>query len=147
MNYIENLMIFFSNLSTFYIFSIATSVAVVVLTIYIGIVTRLTNGASVTEESTSQHRTENQSIQSNDSETDENSEDEDVKIESVRQLKSAKLKSLEKTLTDEQREAEKEIEKVQLAAIFDLLRKQNEEFSIDSALNEDELQEQLSLYR
>ncbi|XP_058460705.1 uncharacterized protein LOC131436175 isoform X2 [Malaya genurostris] len=145
MNYIENLMIFFSNLSTFYIFSIATSVAVVVLTIYIGIVTRLTNGASVTEESTSQHRTE--SIQSNDSETDENSEDEDVKIESVRQLKSAKLKSLEKTLTDEQREAEKEIEKVQLAAIFDLLRKQNEEFSIDSALNEDELQEQLSLYR
>uniref|UniRef100_A0A182JFA2 Uncharacterized protein n=1 Tax=Anopheles atroparvus TaxID=41427 RepID=A0A182JFA2_ANOAO len=78
---------------------------------------------------------------SNDSDEDERSRR--MHIESLGQLKSAKLKSIESTLTEEQRKAEKEIERAQLAAIFELLKKQTE----SSNLNEEDLKEQLSLYR
>ncbi|XP_050097206.1 uncharacterized protein LOC126578562 isoform X1 [Anopheles aquasalis] len=64
-------------------------------------------------------------------------------IETLGQLKSAKLKSIENSLTDEQRKAEKEIERAQLAAIFELLKQQAD----SSNLDEDDLKEQLSLYR
>ncbi|XP_055629401.1 uncharacterized protein LOC129770528 [Toxorhynchites rutilus septentrionalis] len=139
MKYLENLLIYFSNLSTFYIFSVAISVAVVVLTIYLGAATQCTNG-TVDTDSKSQIL--------NDSDFgDDNFTDDSPKIESVRQLKSAKLKSFEKTLTAEQIEAEKEIERKQLAAIFELLKKQNEEFSLEPSLDENGLKEQLSLYR
>uniref|UniRef100_A0A182QHK4 J domain-containing protein n=1 Tax=Anopheles farauti TaxID=69004 RepID=A0A182QHK4_9DIPT len=86
---------------------------------------------------------------SNGSEQEEKDEDSETErnrrlhIESLGQLKSAKLKSIEKSLTEEQRQAEKEIERAQLAAIFELLKKQAD----SSNLNEDDLKEQLSLYR
>uniref|UniRef100_A0A182RBC9 Matrix-remodeling-associated protein 7 helical domain-containing protein n=1 Tax=Anopheles funestus TaxID=62324 RepID=A0A182RBC9_ANOFN len=82
----------------------------------------------------------------NDSEQDQEQENEinrQLHIESLGQLKSAKLKSIEKSLTEEQRQAEKEIERAQLAAIFELLKKQAD----SSNLKEEDLKEQLSLYR
>ncbi|XP_065089031.1 uncharacterized protein LOC135710393 [Ochlerotatus camptorhynchus] len=147
MKNLENLLIYFSNLSAFYIFSVATSIAVVLLTVYLGIVTRYSTGINDQADTKSQHQPQSH-LTTHDSDSEEaGSEDERLRIESVRQLKSAKLKSLEKQLTDEQRQAEKEIEKAQLAAIFELLKKQSERFDSESNLNEDDLKEQLSLYR
>uniref|UniRef100_A0A182PVS3 J domain-containing protein n=1 Tax=Anopheles epiroticus TaxID=199890 RepID=A0A182PVS3_9DIPT len=84
------------------------------------------------------------SVDEPDSEQEEENErNRRLHIESLGQLKSAKLKSIEKSLTEEQRQAEKEIERAQLAAIFELLKKQTD----SSNLNEDDLKEQLSLYR
>uniref|UniRef100_A0A182MU72 Matrix-remodeling-associated protein 7 helical domain-containing protein n=1 Tax=Anopheles culicifacies TaxID=139723 RepID=A0A182MU72_9DIPT len=81
---------------------------------------------------------------SSDSEQERQNEvNRQLHIESLGQLKSAKLKSLEKSLTEEQRQAEKEIERAQLAAIFELLKQQAD----SSNLNEEDLKEQLSLYR
>uniref|UniRef100_A0A182JRE3 J domain-containing protein n=1 Tax=Anopheles christyi TaxID=43041 RepID=A0A182JRE3_9DIPT len=74
---------------------------------------------------------------------EENERNRRLHIESLGQLKSAKLKSIEKSLTEEQRKAEKEIEQTQLAAIYELLKKQAD----SSNLNEDDLKKQLSLYR
>ncbi|XP_021707411.1 uncharacterized protein LOC5575323 isoform X2 [Aedes aegypti] len=145
MKYLENLLIYFSNLSAFYIFSVATSIAVVLLTIYLGIVTRFANGTNEQAERKTSRPTQNGSSTGDGSDSD--STNENLRIESVRQLKSAKLKSLEQQLTDEQREAEKEIEKAQLSAIFELLKKQSEKFDGDANLNEDDLKEQLTLYR
>ncbi|XP_062562974.1 uncharacterized protein LOC134226302 [Armigeres subalbatus] len=144
MNYLENLVIYFSNLSAFYIFSVATSVAVVLLTLYLGIVTRFSNG--ITEQT--DNKSQNTLSTDGGPDSDENdSENENLKIESVRQLKSAKLKCLEQQLTDEQRQYEKEIEKAQLSAIFELLKEQSERFELGSNLNENDLKEQLTLYR
>ncbi|XP_055528278.1 uncharacterized protein LOC129720704 [Wyeomyia smithii] len=147
MNYLENLSIYFGNLSCFYIFSLITSVAIVVLTIYMGIATRLTTVTTDNMEARGGSSKEKLIVTSSSADESEDSDTNDMRIESVRQLKTAKLKSLENTLTEEQKEVEKQIEKVQLAAIYDLLKKQNEEFCMNSNLNEDELQEQLSLYR
>ncbi|XP_001655699.2 uncharacterized protein LOC5575323 isoform X1 [Aedes aegypti] len=147
MKYLENLLIYFSNLSAFYIFSVATSIAVVLLTIYLGIVTRFANGTNEQAERKTSRPTQFQNGSSTGDGSDSDSTNENLRIESVRQLKSAKLKSLEQQLTDEQREAEKEIEKAQLSAIFELLKKQSEKFDGDANLNEDDLKEQLTLYR
>uniref|UniRef100_A0A1W7R853 Protein with signal anchor n=1 Tax=Aedes albopictus TaxID=7160 RepID=A0A1W7R853_AEDAL len=147
MKYLENLMIYFGNLSAFYIFSVATSIAVVLLTIYLGIVTRLTNGSPEQADKKSFHKSQNQSSTGGDGTDDSDSENENLRIESLRQLKSAKLKSIERRLTDEQRQAEKEMEKAQLSAIFELLKQQSEKFDLCADLNEDDLKEQLTLYR
>ncbi|KAL1401438.1 hypothetical protein pipiens_020035 [Culex pipiens pipiens] len=149
MNYLENLLIYFSNLSTFYIFSVAISVAVVILTIYIGMVTRFTLGTSgeVTVDSKHQKSVSGGGSGDGDEGSDASDDDDFRRIESVGQIKTAKLKSLENTLTDEQRQEEREIERKQLAAIFELLKKQNDEFSLGSNLDEDDLHEQLNLYR
>ncbi|XP_053688339.1 uncharacterized protein LOC128737673 [Sabethes cyaneus] len=147
MNYLENLVIYFSNLSYFYIFSVVTSVAIVLLTIYMGAGSCLKNAAAEREEKCSESAQKRSVALSDTDEDGDSSDTSDMRIESVRQLKSAKLRSLEDSLTEEQKEVEKEIEKVQLAAIYSLLKKQNEEFCINSNLDEDELQEQLNLYR
>uniref|UniRef100_A0A8D8GSP7 (northern house mosquito) hypothetical protein n=2 Tax=Culex pipiens TaxID=7175 RepID=A0A8D8GSP7_CULPI len=174
MNYLENLLIYFSNLSTFYIFSVAISVAVVILTIYIGMVTRFTLGTSGEVTVDSKHQVFGicwlalkvilflygtvmilllqKSVSGGgsgdgDDGSDASDDDDFRRIESVGQIKTAKLKSLENTLTDEQRQEEREIERKQLAAIFELLKKQNDEFSLGSNLDEDDLHEQLNLYR
>uniref|UniRef100_A0A1Q3G525 Protein with signal anchor n=1 Tax=Culex tarsalis TaxID=7177 RepID=A0A1Q3G525_CULTA len=148
MNYLENLLIYFSNLSTFYIFSVAISVAVVILTIYIGMVTRFTIGTSGEVAIDSKHQKNNSEDSGDGDEGSDGSDDGDFRrIESVSQIKTAKLKSLENSLTDEQRQEEREIERKQLAAIFELLKKQNKEFRLGSNLDEEDLHEQLNLYR
>ncbi|XP_055589550.1 matrix-remodeling-associated protein 7 isoform X2 [Uranotaenia lowii] len=139
MNNLENLVIYFSNLSAFYIFSIAISVAVVILTVYLGWITRSEDAAKNYDPMEDHSKVQN--------ECEESSEDESLRIESMGQLKSARIRSLENTLTNEQREEEKKIECEQLAAIFELLKKQNEDFSLGSDINEQDLKEQLTLYR
>lgn len=56
MKNLENLLIYFSNLSAFYIFSVATSIAVVLLTIYLGIVTRYSTGINDQTDTKSHHQ-------------------------------------------------------------------------------------------
>uniref|UniRef100_A0A2M4B017 Putative secreted protein n=2 Tax=Anopheles triannulatus TaxID=58253 RepID=A0A2M4B017_9DIPT len=87
---------------------------------------------------------DDESVSSSDSDDDSSKgSKERLYIETLGQLKSAKLKSIENSLTDEQRKAEKEIERAQLAAIFELLKQQAD----SSNLDEEDLKEQLSLYR
>ncbi|XP_058053208.1 uncharacterized protein LOC131216851 [Anopheles bellator] len=163
MNYIENLLIYARNLSPFYIFSMAISIFAVLLTAYFGITgctATLDDGASSSDgrppkKATSNNNSSRKQEHSNttddsvdeapssDSEESADGMHERMHIESLRQLKSAKLKSIEKSLTEEQRKAEKEIERAQLAAIFELLKQQTE----SSNLDEEDLKEQLSLYR
>ncbi|XP_055589549.1 uncharacterized protein LOC129741788 isoform X1 [Uranotaenia lowii] len=99
MNNLENLVIYFSNLSAFYIFSIAISVAVVILTVYLGWITRSEDAAKNYDPMEDHSKVQN--------ECEESSEDESLRIESMGQLKSARIRSLENTLTNEQREEEK----------------------------------------
>ncbi|XP_053659925.1 uncharacterized protein LOC128708969 [Anopheles marshallii] len=170
MNYVENLLIYARNLSPFYIFSMVISLCVVLLTGYLGFTgctatldhderNEQQQNSSGSHDKTAHIKTSTQNTNdlsdrsddstedhSNDSEQEQQRENEinlQLHIESLGQLKSAKLKSIEKSLTDEQRQAEKEIERAQLAAIFELLKKQAD----CSNLNEEDLKEQLSLYR
>ncbi|XP_058117366.1 uncharacterized protein LOC131287281 [Anopheles ziemanni] len=167
MNYVENLLIYVRNLSPFYVVSMVVSILVVILTAYLGLTGCVATLDDSQNEDGQQKRAEpkqntthkskppSEPIDSNTSDdsdgdasndSDDESSDERSRrlhIESLGQLKSAKLKSIESKLTEEQRQAEKEIERAQLAAIFELLKKQTE----SSNLNEEDLKEQLSLYR
>ncbi|GAB0098064.1 uncharacterized protein DMENIID0001_137550 [Sergentomyia squamirostris] len=64
----------------------------------------------------------------------------------VGKLKYAKLRKMEEELSDEQRAKEDEIQKQQLAAIFELLKKQQEELNTET-ITKDDLNAQLRLYR
>ncbi|KAH8379647.1 hypothetical protein KR009_006328 [Drosophila setifemur] len=64
------------------------------------------------------------------------------------QLKAKRLQQkLEKTLTPGQIEEERRIEREQLAAIFELLRKQEAELNLQDRISDQELKEQVRLYR
>ncbi|XP_053671473.1 uncharacterized protein LOC128721719 [Anopheles nili] len=166
MNYVENLLIYARNLSPFYIFTMAISFLVVLLTAYFGFSgcstttgddgpgeQLKTKSSSSNKQMSARGTVSNNNINpkmKDDSSAESVSENDDedecenrLHIESLGQLKTAKLKSIENSLTEEQRQAEKEIEQAQLAAIFELLKKQNN----SSNINEEELKEQLSLYR
>ncbi|XP_050097207.1 uncharacterized protein LOC126578562 isoform X2 [Anopheles aquasalis] len=158
---LENFFIYVRNLSPFYIFSMVMSIFAVLLTAYFGltgcsatldeteasVVGARRNTKSKTKENITSARDsaeldEPATISDSDDDSSECSK-ERLPIETLGQLKSAKLKSIENSLTDEQRKAEKEIERAQLAAIFELLKQQAD----SSNLDEDDLKEQLSLYR
>lgn len=64
----------------------------------------------------------------------------------VGKIKSARLKELEAQLTHDQLEEERKIEREQLAAIFELLKKQEAELNTKE-IDERELVAQLNLYR
>ncbi|KAM7356453.1 uncharacterized protein ACRADG_002186 isoform 2-T4 [Cochliomyia hominivorax] len=64
----------------------------------------------------------------------------------VSKLKSKRVKELEAQLTRDQLEEEKRIEREQLAAIFELLKKQEAELNMKE-IDESELNAQLALYR
>ncbi|XP_053954696.1 matrix-remodeling-associated protein 7 [Anastrepha ludens] len=64
----------------------------------------------------------------------------------VGKIKSARLKELEAQLTHDQLEEERRIEREQLAAIFELLKKQEAELNMKE-IDERELVAQLNLYR
>ncbi|XP_073837316.1 uncharacterized protein [Musca autumnalis] len=64
----------------------------------------------------------------------------------VGKLKSKRAKELEAKLTRDQLEEERRIEREQLAAIFELLKKQEAELNMKE-IDENELTAQLSLYR
>ncbi|EDO64863.1 AGAP012863-PA, partial [Anopheles gambiae str. PEST] len=109
MNYVENLLIYARNLSPFYIFSMVISICVVLLTAYFGF-----TGCSATLDRDEQSE-KNENNNSSKSQTDDSADEPDseleeesertrrLHIESLGQLKSAKLKSIEKSLTEEQR--------------------------------------------
>ncbi|XP_028898436.1 matrix-remodeling-associated protein 7 [Zeugodacus cucurbitae] len=64
----------------------------------------------------------------------------------VGKMKSARLKELEAQLTHDQLEEERKIEREQLAAIFELLKKQEVDLNTKE-IDERELVAQLNLYR
>ncbi|XP_065360437.1 ciliogenesis-associated TTC17-interacting protein [Calliphora vicina] len=64
----------------------------------------------------------------------------------VSKIKSKRVKELEAQLTRDQLEEEKRIEREQLAAIFELLKKQEAELNMKE-IDESELNAQLALYR
>ncbi|XP_061393591.1 matrix-remodeling-associated protein 7 [Musca vetustissima] len=64
----------------------------------------------------------------------------------VSKIKSNRVKELEANLTRDQLEEERRIEREQLAAIFELLKKQEAELNMKE-IDESELNAQLSLYR
>ncbi|XP_067647516.1 matrix-remodeling-associated protein 7 [Eurosta solidaginis] len=64
----------------------------------------------------------------------------------VGKIKSARLKELESQLTHDQLEEERRIEREQLAAIYDLLKKQEADLNMKE-IDERELVAQLNLYR
>uniref|UniRef100_A0A0A1XBA2 Matrix-remodeling-associated protein 7 n=1 Tax=Zeugodacus cucurbitae TaxID=28588 RepID=A0A0A1XBA2_ZEUCU len=64
----------------------------------------------------------------------------------VGKMKSARLKELEAQLTHDQLEEERKIEREQLAAIFELLKKQEADLNTKE-IDERELVAQLNLYR
>ncbi|XP_035785261.1 uncharacterized protein LOC118463088 [Anopheles albimanus] len=156
---LENFLIYLRNLSPFYIFSMAISIFAVLLTAYFGltgcsatldeteasVVGARRNAKSKTKDNITRQAAEVDEPASSSDSDDDSSEGskERLHIETLGQLKSAKLKSIENSLTDEQRKAEKEIERAQLAAIFELLKQQAD----SSNLDEEDLKEQLSLYR
>jgi len=54
---------------------------------------------------------------------------------------------MEKALTPGQIEEERRIEREQLAAIFDLLRRQEAELNLQDRISDQELKQQVRLYR
>ncbi|XP_005187603.1 matrix-remodeling-associated protein 7 [Musca domestica] len=74
-------------------------------------------------------------------------DDDDIHTDGlVGKLKSRRAKELEAQLTRDQLEEERRIEREQLAAIFELLKKQEAELNMKE-IDENELNAQLSLYR
>ncbi|EDV52718.1 matrix-remodeling-associated protein 7 [Drosophila erecta] len=64
------------------------------------------------------------------------------------QLKAKRLQhKMEKTLTPSQIEEERRIEREQLAAIFELLRKQEVELNLQDRISDQDLKQQVRLYR
>ncbi|XP_016940195.3 matrix-remodeling-associated protein 7 [Drosophila suzukii] len=64
------------------------------------------------------------------------------------QLKAKRLQhKMEKALTPGQIEEERRIEREQLAAIFDLLRRQEAELNLQDRISDQELKQQVRLYR
>uniref|UniRef100_A0A1L8DR34 Putative eukaryotic translation initiation factor 3 subunit c isoform x3 n=1 Tax=Nyssomyia neivai TaxID=330878 RepID=A0A1L8DR34_9DIPT len=61
-------------------------------------------------------------------------------------LKSAKLREMEDKMSEEQKTKENEVQKQQLAAIFELVKKQQEDLK-EEELSQDDFNAQLKLYR
>uniref|UniRef100_A0A1I8Q8B2 Matrix-remodeling-associated protein 7 helical domain-containing protein n=1 Tax=Stomoxys calcitrans TaxID=35570 RepID=A0A1I8Q8B2_STOCA len=81
------------------------------------------------------------------SDFDSDDYDEDIHADGlVGKLKSKRVKELEARLTIDQLEEERRIEREQLAAIFELLKKQEAELNMKE-IDENELNAQLGLYR
>lgn len=66
----------------------------------------------------------------------------------MRQLKAKQYQqNMEKNLSPSQIEEEQRIEREQLAAIFELLRKQEDELNLKDRISDTELKQQVKLYR
>ncbi|XP_046404601.1 uncharacterized protein LOC124169849 isoform X2 [Ischnura elegans] len=125
------------NFSPFYVFSIAISVLAVFLTWYF------------TKSKQPLHsRYEYEELRHELPSKDDKGLIHDKEFHVMSKVKRAKQKAIEKILTEqlseEQRQHEKEIEKKQLSQIFQLLQEQEEKFQINS---QEELHEQLKLYK
>ncbi|KAI8116474.1 hypothetical protein CVS40_11460 [Lucilia cuprina] len=89
----------------------------------------------------------NSNTSTNDNSDIDYDTDDDMHVDGlVSKLKSKRVKELEAQLTRDQLEEEKRIEREQLAAIFELLKKQEAELNMKE-IDESELNAQLALYR
>ncbi|EDW73069.2 uncharacterized protein Dwil_GK16841 [Drosophila willistoni] len=105
------------------------------------------------DELTNSHR----HTQINDDEDDDDEDDEEEAELShsgqdynhlMGKIKAKRLQhKLEKNLTPSQIEEERRIEREQLAAIFELLRKQEQELNLKDRISDHDLKEQVRLYR
>ncbi|XP_066992115.1 uncharacterized protein [Anabrus simplex] len=119
-SWFSNLCIYCENLSFYYVFSVILSCTAVFVTWWL-------------------HEPEIV-VKPDLAQGDSNTEREGV----LTQIKRAQQEAILKNMTEEQLQEEREIEKAQLSAIFELLRQQEEKFQVSTM---EELETQLRLYR
>ncbi|XP_004530607.1 matrix-remodeling-associated protein 7 [Ceratitis capitata] len=139
----------FESFDNVYLLSTVTMLAAVLLAFYISNVVKDIGMSSTPAE----QKVENQSNTTTVDETlYDTSGDEEFDTDNplgdglVGKMKSARLKELEAQLTHDQLEEERRIEREQLAAIFELLKKQEADLNVKE-IDERELVAQLNLYR
>ncbi|CAD7006199.1 unnamed protein product [Ceratitis capitata] len=139
----------FESFDNVYLLSTVTMLAAVLLAFYISNVVKDIGMSSTPAE----QKVENQSNTTTVKETlYDTSGDEEFDTDNplgdglLGKMKSARLKELEAQLTHDQLEEERRIEREQLAAIFELLKKQEADLNVKE-IDERELVAQLNLYR
>uniref|UniRef100_W8AX74 Matrix-remodeling-associated protein 7 helical domain-containing protein n=2 Tax=Ceratitis capitata TaxID=7213 RepID=W8AX74_CERCA len=139
----------FESFDNVYLLSTVTMLAAVLLAFYISNVVKDIGMSSTPAE----QKVENQSNTTTVDETlYDTSGDEEFDTDNplgdglLGKMKSARLKELEAQLTHDQLEEERRIEREQLAAIFELLKKQEADLNVKE-IDERELVAQLNLYR
>ncbi|XP_055855211.1 matrix-remodeling-associated protein 7 [Episyrphus balteatus] len=134
---------FFAGLSNVYILSTATVFLAVIIALYCANLTNYGDEKllNATDKDSKQTEAMNES-------KDVAESDSDIELSEglVSKLKSARLKELESSLTDDQREEERRVEREQLSAIFELLKRQEAELNMKE-IDESELSAQMGLYR
>lgn len=131
-SWIDNFVVYYDNLSMYYVVSVVMSFVALYLAWWYS---SYTQGTDVTSE----HALSSEN----------NPYDDGVsKSGLLKKIKLARQEAIEQELaaglTDQQLQQERETEQAQLAAIFKLLQQQEEKFQVSSM---EELQEQLKLYR
>ncbi|XP_063695901.1 matrix-remodeling-associated protein 7 [Culicoides brevitarsis] len=120
---------------------------VMIFSVIISLITTIIFMKKFYKGSSDREQLNNASDEDNKSSTDSEDESDEESNGIYARLKKAKFNKLRETLSEDQKQAEKEIEKQQLAAIFELLKRQQEELQLAGEVSEIDLKEQLSLYR
>ncbi|XP_055904704.1 matrix-remodeling-associated protein 7 [Eupeodes corollae] len=136
---------FFVGLSNVYILSTATVFLAVIVALYCA---NLTNYEDKNTSSTNADGLQESEVMNDHTKDDGAESDSEVELAEglVSKLKSVRLKELESSLTEDQLEEEKRVEREQLSAIFELLKKQEAELNMKE-IDESELSAQMGLYR
>lgn len=140
--YTKNLLIYYNNLSTYYVICVFMSVTAIILTWIFHTKDLDTEDAKLESENNDETTTED--VAANKEENDDVSDDVENIIASYKNTKKVTIDQLAAELTDDQLEEEKEAERAQLAAILELLKQQEDKFQVGSM---EELEGQLRLYR
>ncbi|XP_014088526.1 matrix-remodeling-associated protein 7 [Bactrocera oleae] len=139
----------FDSLDNVYLLSTVTMLAAVILAFYFS---NLVKDIGLYGARSDREVEEQPNLLAADSDLYECSDEEEVDTDNplgdglVGKIKSARLKELEAQLTHDQLEEERKIEREQLTAIFELLKKQEADLNTKE-IDERELVAQLNLYR
>ncbi|XP_055700595.1 matrix-remodeling-associated protein 7 [Phlebotomus papatasi] len=136
MDYLEEINVYLLNVNSIFIVKITITFILTIVTII------LWKRLRPPEESSKSKAREN--IEDSDEELEEETSGQELGL--MGKIKSAKLREMEQKLSEEQKTQENEIQKQQLAAIFELLKKQQEELNAEK-ITEDDFNAQLKLYR
>ncbi|XP_036342213.1 matrix-remodeling-associated protein 7-like [Rhagoletis pomonella] len=142
----------FDSFDNVFLLSTVTMLAAVILAFYFSNLVKDIGMPSIQEEREIEEQNSLSAMEERTEGLYDGSDDEDFDTDNplgdglVGKLKSARLKELEAQLTHDQLEEERRIEREQLAAIFELLKKQEAELNMKE-IDERELVAQLNLYR
>ncbi|XP_017480384.1 PREDICTED: matrix-remodeling-associated protein 7 [Rhagoletis zephyria] len=142
----------FDSFDNVFLLSTVTMLAAVILAFYFSNLVKDIGMPSIQEEREIEEQNSLSAMEERTEGLYDDSDDEDFDTDNplgdglVGKLKSARLKELEAQLTHDQLEEERRIEREQLAAIFELLKKQEAELNMKE-IDERELVAQLNLYR